>query len=257
MTFVMLGTPVGGGVVAHDYLHGVLDIQRRFAELGWGLQIVTIPDGLVTRSRNAFASAVVRNPEITQLLMLDADVVVEPDGIERLVRSGHDVCGAVVALRRIGWQRVRTHLDSRPDAGAEELRSIANEYAVRILPGQRAVEGFIPVESIGSAAMVISRAALVAMSGTDSVQRVEGGLPAPDGDGSGWTFFDPLVGPGGAYLSEDYAFCARWRGTGGTVWADLRTATRHVGAVAVEGDIGRSVAAATEAVWARRGGEVD
>ena len=51
MTFVLVGTPVGGGVVSHDYLHGVLDVQRRFAELGWGIEIVTIADGLVTRSR--------------------------------------------------------------------------------------------------------------------------------------------------------------------------------------------------------------
>lgn len=252
MTFVMLGTPVGGGVVSHDYLHGVLDVQRRFAELGWGIEIVTIADGLVTRSRNAFASAVVRNSDITHLLMLDADVVVEPDGVERLVRAGHDVCGAVVALRQIGWQRLRTHLDARPEATAEELRSIANEYAIRMLPGERPVDGFLSVHSIGSAAMLISRPALVAMADTKLVERVETGLPGPDGQGSGWTFFDPVVDAAGAYLSEDYAFCDRWRSSGGTVWADLQTPTRHIGPVSIEGDIGRSVTAASAALRARR-----
>ena len=252
MTFVMLGTPVGGGVVSHDYLHGVLAVQRHFAELGWGLEVVTIPDGLVTRSRNAFASTVVRNDDLTHLLMLDADVVVEPTGLERLVRAGHDVCGAVVALRQIGWQRVRDHLDDHPEATAEDLRSIANEYAVRMLPGERPQDGFIPVRSIGSAAMLIGRAALVALTATDLVERVETGLPGPDGHSSGWTFFDPTVDVDGQYMSEDYAFCERWRATGGTVWADLRTTTRHIGPVSIEGDIGRSVRAASAALQARR-----
>jgi hypothetical protein len=254
MTSVLLGTPVGGGVVSNEYLHGVLALQRHFAELDWGLQVVTIPDGLVTRSRNAFASAVVRDPDTTHLLMLDADVVVEPEGVERLVRSGHEVCGAVVALRQVGWQRLRDHLDLRPSAGAQEMASIANEYAVTTMPGQRADGGFVPVRSIGSAVMLIERAALVALSETDLVQPVATGLPGPDGQPSGWTFFDPLV-EDGDYLSEDYAFCARWRATGGSVWADLTTRTRHIGPVAVEGDIGASMAAATAALRARRSGE--
>lgn len=251
MTSILLGTPVGGGVVSNEYLHGVLALQRYVAELGWGLRVVTIPDGLVTRSRNAFASAVVRDPGISHLLMLDADVVVEPEGVERLVRSGHAVCGAVVALRQVGWQRVRDHLDLRPSAGPQEMAAIANEYAVTTLTGQRAVDGFVPVRSIGSAAMLIERDALVALSATDLVQPVTTGLPGPDGEHSGWTFFDPLVDEGD-YLSEDYAFCARWRATGGSVWADLTTRTRHIGPVAVEGDIGASMAAATAALRARR-----
>jgi hypothetical protein len=255
MTFVMLATPVGGGVVSHEYVHGVLDVQRRFADLGWGLQVVTIADGLVTRSRNAFASAVVRNSDFTHLLMFDADVVVGPDGVERLIRAGHDVCGAVVALRRIGWQRVRSHLDVRPEATTSELQSIANEYAVRMLPSQRIVDGFIPVEAIGSAAMLISRDALVALSATDLVTRVETGLPGPDGDRSGWAFFDPAVDDTGAYLSEDYAFCERWRSSGGTVWADLETATRHVGPVSIDGDIAQSLGAAAAALRAQRAPE--
>ena len=127
--------------------------------------------------------------------MLDADVVVDPDGIERLVRAGHDVSGAVVALRQIGWHRRRAHLDVRPEASADELRSIANEYAIRMLPGERPVDGFVRVHSIGSAAMLVSRSALVELSDTDLVERVETGLPGPDGDGSGWTFFVPPSTP--------------------------------------------------------------
>jgi hypothetical protein len=37
-----------------------------------------------------------------------------------------------------------------------------------------------------------------------------------------WRFFDCMVDPdSGRYLSEDYAFCRRWRDMGGKVFADL------------------------------------
>ena len=206
----------------------------------------------MTRSRNAFRQRRRAQLRITHLLMLDADVVVDPDGIERLVPAGHDVSGAVVALRQIGWHRARAHLDVRPEASANELRSIANGYAIRMLPGERPVDGFVRVHSIGSAAMLVSRSALVELSDTDLVERVETGLPGPDGDGSGWTFFDPAVDTDGAYLSEDYAFCDRWRSSGGSVWADLQTPTRHIGPVSIQGDIGRSVTAAASALRVQR-----
>jgi uncharacterized protein len=98
--FVLLGTPVAGGVVTHEYLHAVLALQQRFAALRWGLQVVTKPDGLVTRSRNALASAVARDARFTHLLMLDADVVVSPDGVERLLGAGHDqrITSGVIAV---------------------------------------------------------------------------------------------------------------------------------------------------------------
>lgn len=244
---VLVGVPVGGGVVTQEVVHAVMALQQRFASRGWGLEFVTVADALITRSRNALASMVARHDRFTHLVMLDADVVVGPDGVERLVGAGHGVVGAAVALRRLDWDRVRAHLDARPEAPAEELAVVAAQYAVRLLPGARPVDGFVPVRAVGSAAMVVARAALVAMSATDLVTPVRDGLPGPDGDGSGWTFFDPLVDANGTYLSEDYAFCDRWRSMGETVWVDLRTPTRHVGPVTLTGDLGAGLAAALAA----------
>jgi hypothetical protein len=243
---VLVATPVAGGVVAHEYLHSVLNLQKHFDALGWSMEVVTRPDGLVTRSRNGFASVVARHEKYSHLLMLDADVTVAPEGIERIVRSGHDFVGCVVPFREINWEQVRLHLDVRPEATAQELRTMSPQYALWYEPKQKAVNGFIPVQAIGSAVMLISRSALLTITASDRVSYASQGLPAVDGNKDGWTFFDPFIDSDGVYLSEDYALCNRWRSLGGTVWADLRTPTQHIGPVRIAGDIAASLRAATE-----------
>ena len=241
---ILIATPVAGGVVTHDYLHGVQQFQKRCTELGWSTIHVTQPDGLVTRSRNSFASIVVRDESITHLLMLDADVVVPATGLERLVRSGHDFVGSCIPLRNFNWDRAKEMTAGHADVPVEHMRLLATEYAVWYL-GDTAtpIDGFIPVRAIGSASMLISREALVKLSESDLVQHAVRGLHAADGQEEGWTFFDPFVDADGNYLSEDYALCDRWRQLGGDVWADLETATWHIGPVIVPGDIAGSLAA--------------
>ncbi len=252
---LLLATPVAGGVVTNQYLHSVLEITQRCAELGWGIKVVTQPDGLVTRSRNAFASVVADDATYTHLLMIDADVTLSPDAVERLVRSGHEVCGAVVPLREAKWDRVRAHLDAHPDMTAEEMASIAHGHAVwfeKAGGARTPTNGFLPVQAIGSAVLLISRDALVRMSQSALVARYEHGGHRVDLKESGWTFFDPFVDEAGVYLSEDYAFCHRWRALGGQVWADLRSETRHIGPLAVEGDIATTLATASRTAALRR-----
>jgi hypothetical protein len=233
----------------------MLSLQRRCAELGWGLQVETRADGLVTRTRNIFASEVVRHEDYTHLLMIDADMGFEPAVVERLVGSGHDVVGACVPLREVQWERVRDALDLLPDLDAQDLAAAAHGHAIAFLdaPQQRATSGFLPVRFIGSAMLLASRDALVRLAHSDQVSEYERGGPWSDWPADGWTFFDPLVDPRASnYLSEDYAFCLRWRNAGGTVWADLQSAVSHVGTVRVGGDPARSLSVSQRLAAERR-----
>lgn len=244
---ILIATPIAGGVVTHDYMHGVATFLARCAKLGWATVHVTQPDGLVTRSRNSFASIVVRDPDFTHLLMLDADVVVPAEGLERLVRSGHDVVGCSVALRNVNWDRAKNLSEGYAHVPVEQLRLLATEYAVWFGgPVEADEDGFAPVRAIGSAALLISRDALVRIAESGLVAHAHSGMYAADQHEDGWTFFDPFVDEDGHYLSEDYALCHRWRALGGQVWADLETTTRHIGPVTISGDIQGSLAAASD-----------
>jgi hypothetical protein len=246
---LLVGTPCTQTGVTPAYLQSMLALQHRCAQLGWSMHVETRADGLVTRSRNIFASQVVRREEYTHLLMIDADMGFEAAVVERLVGSGHEVVGACVPLREVKWEQVRDALDLLPDLGAQELAAVSHGHAIAFLeaPQQHATSGFLPVRFIGGAMLLVSRDALVRLAQSDQVSRYEQGGSWSDWPVDGWTFFDPLVDPADSnYLSEDYAFCLRWRTAGGTVWADLQSAVSHTGSVRVGGAPDRSLA-----VWRR------
>lgn len=237
-------------MVTTDYMLGVMSLQRHLADLGWSLQIVTRSDGLVTRSRNNFASAVVRDEGYTHLLMIDADISAEPETIERLVAFGEDLVGACVPLRHILWDRVAEQASAVPESSGPELESASQTYAVTFEPdaADREREGFAPAIAVGSGVMLVSRRALVEIARSGSAARFEQAAGSIDGDPSGWGFFDPIITPDGVYLSEDYALCHRWRQMGNTVWADIHARTRHVGPVPISGDMFASMQAAERRV---------
>jgi hypothetical protein len=52
-----------------------------------------------------------------------------------------------------------------------------------------------------------------------------------------YALFDCIIDPeSGAYLSEDYSFCRRWRQIGGEIWIDVASKLSHCGPYEFVGD---------------------
>jgi hypothetical protein len=52
-----------------------------------------------------------------------------------------------------------------------------------------------------------------------------------------YALFDCMIDPEtGVYLSEDYAFCRRWRAIGGEIWLDLQSQLTHTGSYSFRGN---------------------
>jgi hypothetical protein len=52
-----------------------------------------------------------------------------------------------------------------------------------------------------------------------------------------FALFDCIIDPeSGAYLSEDYSFCLRWRRIGGEIWIDAASKLNHCGPYEFVGD---------------------
>ena len=57
-----------------------------------------------------------------------------------------------------------------------------------------------------------------------------------------YALFDCMIDPEtGVYLSEDYAFCRRWRAKGGEIWLDLKSRLTHSGSYNFRGNASESV----------------
>lgn len=177
------------------------------------------------------------------LLMIDADQGVPVPVILRMLQSGHPVVGSFYPRRQLFWDQARL---SAPPASLEDLH-----YRIMRFVGTPATDadgevtatnGFIPARHIGGGCMMIRREALDRLMAAYPELH---GMGFPDEDENlpraphNWGFFNPIVEhEPRRHLSEDFAFCHRWReGCQGEIWADVLGENTHVGQVEITGSL--------------------
>lgn len=263
-TRLFIATPAYGGLVTTRYLQSLLAAKARLERGGAVVVVDTIAnESLIPRARNAcvarFLAATVEGKPFTHLLFVDADVGF-PDGApERLVGFGAPVTAAAYPLKGVDWERLGELLDAGRLAGrGADLEGLASQYAVRLAIPTAVRDDFISVHSAGTGFMCIERAALEALIARHGEEtRYENDIPGYAAPHDGWelgplrfhALFESGVDPESRiYLSEDYAFCRRWRALGGEIWLDLRARLEHVGAHRYRGDV---------AVWLESVGAIE
>lgn len=243
---LFIGTPCYGGIVTRQYLLSILRLNATLAAEGIPYMLATLDkESLITRARNRLAHQFLQG-DATHLLFIDADIHFQPDAVLRLLRHGGPLVAGAVPKKCIDWNRLHT-LSGRAASGAE-LQGLSNDYAFSVRQegeafphetfDRRVESGFVRVTYVGTAFMLIARGAFEAVADAGLVadylddEAVAGGPAAPRIRG----FFETLVHPAsGRYLSEDFAFCHRWRSTGGEVWVDVQTPLGHEGSFMFEG----------------------
>jgi hypothetical protein len=236
--FIFLATPCYGGQVGIHYLRAVMAVQEACEARGVGFHLELLEnDPLITRARARLAHRFVRHPDATHLLFVDADIGFAPQNILRLLDAGRDIVAGVCPLKHIDWDKVR----AAALAGAADLMAKSVGYVTRFMPtpdNSVVVEdGFAKVAFAGTGVQMIRRAV---------IERVGAAHPELIADLSDIEpsatrvamLFDTMVEPStGQHLSEDYAFCRRWRGLGGDIWADVESRYVHVGHAAYAGSL--------------------
>jgi hypothetical protein len=236
--FLFLATPCYGGQVSIYFLQAVLALQGACEQRGVGLHVELLEnDALITRARARLAWRFLAHPHATHLLFVDADIGFAPENAFRLLDAGHDVAGGVYPLKHIDWAKAR----AAAQAGAKDLMAKSVGYVIRFVPTpDNSVEvegGFAKAAYVGTGFLMIRRAALARVAAAHpelacDLSEVEPGATEVA------MVFDTLVEPGtGEHLSEDYAFCRRWRELGGDIWADMEARLTHVGHAAYAGSL--------------------
>ncbi|WP_297692168.1 hypothetical protein [Phenylobacterium sp.] len=230
--FVYLAAPCYGGRVTLHFMTSVLALAAACETRGIGLHVELLAnDALIARARARLAARFLTHADASHMLFCDVDIGFQPENLFRLLDAQKDIAAGVYPLKAFDWEKVR----AAAKAGADDLQAAALSYVVRFLPTtDRSVEvedGFAQVAYGGAGFLLIRREAL---------QRIVAAHPelaATLDDGSRAAMvFDPMVEPEtGQHLSEDYAFCRRWRALGGQIWADVEARLTHVGHTAYSG----------------------
>jgi hypothetical protein len=167
----------------------------------------------IAGSRAAILATFIRS-DFDVLMFIDDDVIWEKGGMLRILDADEDIVGGLYPKKteKLEWPvRIDLKDEYKPDPRTG-LMEVAG------LPG-----GF----------MKITRKAAELMIEKYPKKTRESNGPSS----SFWPVFDPYDIPDDR-LSEDLAFCQRWRDIGGKVWADFEIGMGHIGSKKYEGHVG-------------------
>jgi hypothetical protein len=171
-------------------------------------------------------------------MFIDADIGFSPDQVIRLLRFDADVAAGAYPLKQYDWEKVeRAVRADRPDVQISAL------HYVLAWEGKGTIEtknGFARVKRVGTGFLLIRRNVIEQMCQAYPELRhiapVYAGLK-PEVEPR-WALFDCMIdSETKEYLSEDYAFCQRWRAVGGKIWLDTLSKLSHVGPIVFAGDL--------------------
>lgn len=264
---VMIATPCFGGAVTDAFHLSVVKAYEHFAGKNGGNSIsltsATVP-GIadLPKARGALVATFLKDPSMTHLLFVDADIKFEPRLIRRFVDSGHDVVAGMYPKKHVNWEAMTTYVRetlATEDSAAQTRKSNPSnprwfdfpfEFLHETDPTKGHEVGEMPVDGNGFAEikrapggfLMVTRKALVAMVTAYPTL----GYEDPASGTTHWGFFHPTFGEtlgensGNSekgekekkryYLSEDFSFCDRWRDVLGNtgVWVDTETWVDHV-----------------------------
>jgi hypothetical protein len=239
--YIVVATPCYGGQSTVAYVNSVLALQRSCLERGVKINFnFRTGEALITRARADMVGEFLAT-EATHLLFIDSDIGFAPEQVFRLLTFDADVTAAAYPFKRIVWDKVRKGAQD----GRTDLEAVGLDYV--FYPESKgpmtARNDFVRVRHTGTGFLMIRRPALIRMCEAYPELRYKMAQRTADllKDGPySFALFECMIeADTGLYLSEDYAFCRRWRDLGGEIWLDIRSALTHHGSYAFKGDFAK------------------
>lgn len=235
---LVVATPCYGGVVTQRYMQSVCGLMLAATHDSVAVSLELLGnDSMITRARNSLVATALDNPDATHLMFIDADIGFTADQVGRMLRFDQDVVAGMYPLKVMHYDAA---VAQRVAAG-EPLETAQIRYVGVCLDDEarREEDGFVTAEFAGTGFMLIKRQALERMIAAYPELRFAAvhDRASPSLSANQYALFDGMIDPeSGAYLSEDYTFCRRWRAIGGEVWLDTRSRLMHIGPREYAGD---------------------
>jgi hypothetical protein len=231
---IMIATPCYGGLLNQGYVEAIVVLTTYAPAEGFDVTLIMNGnDSLITRSRNKLVSVFLDNPRFTHLMFIDADIVFRPEDVKRMLDFDEDVAAGMYPVKGIDWAQVKKQL--APGVSEAGLQAAGLNFVGLPYPAKEGEErdGFVTAAYAGTGFMLIKRAVFGKMiaSYPETKYMVAQTFPrAAHNSGNQYALFDCCIDPmTGIYLSEDFAFCQRWRKLGGQIWLDTKSQLTHIG----------------------------
>jgi hypothetical protein len=238
---IVVGTPCFGGVVTQDYTMSLLQLTALAPQAGFDVAVVMLGnDALITRARSAIVAKCLDNPATTHLLFIDADIGFAPEQVVRMLRFDKDFVAGLYPAKIIDWQQLSERIGRTDDTMAAAGLVYVGELDAD--PVRKTENGFATGPYAGTGFQLIKRGVFERMikAYPETKYKALHAFPRPSQPSDHlYALFECMIDPDtGVYLSEDYAFCRRWRAQGGEIWLDLKSCLTHSGTYSFRGNAG-------------------
>ncbi|WP_240759389.1 hypothetical protein [Lichenicoccus roseus] len=214
-------------------MQSVIGVMRCAANDGYDVTLGLLgQDALITRSRNTLLAHFMALRQATHILFVDGDISFQPALVRDLLAFGKPLCAATYPLKTHYWdEATRLRLERGEPPEAAGLRYVGE----LCMNAEAERDGaFATARYAGTGFMLIARAVIERMMQAypeTSYRSVHSYADQhPDSDLHPFALFECMIDPASRiYLSEDFAFCQRWRALGGQVWLETRSSLTHSG----------------------------
>jgi len=227
---LFIATPMYGGVGHIGYIASLLKLTELLRNNGILYKLRMLPsESLITRGRNKLCHMFLQDKDATHLLFIDADIAFQAEDILHILNLNKDLIGLPYAIKDIKWDQIGKTLlqgNYHPD----ELKKASQHIVFNVHKEEDLTKinnGLLNAKEIGTGLMLIKRDVLY------KIMEAEPDLYSIDYSVSEcpkvYHFFDTLIDDDKRFLSEDYAFCKRWKRIGGDVFLYVPVKTIHFG----------------------------
>jgi hypothetical protein len=221
---VLFGVPCYGGQIFDACMQGLLDTQKEFLRLGISFNLVTIRnESLIPRGRNGIVQHFLASG-CDRLFFIDADIGFDAQQVLRILAHDRDVVAGLYRKKRLETVDFAVNWLPSPDGKANR------DPATGAIEARHLATGFLCIKRGVIETMCAAYPHLRYRA--HASEREAGRLPE-FGHALFATYIDPVTLED---LSEDWAFCMRWRALGGQVWADPGVILEHYGTVPLSAD---------------------
>lgn len=218
---ILIAVPAYGGLVSEKTLTGIYETTRDLVREGYQIDLLTVAnESLIPQARSNVANFFYHNTEATHLLWVDADVGFHSEDVRKLIDLKTDFAAATYPKKTYPLR----YSCMLPKEGV-----VWNETKTAI-----------EMARVGSGFQLLSRRVFERIAERfpelKYVPQSESRIVTPAEIAHSYHYYDTAKTKEGTLVGEDYAFCDRYRESGGTIWLRPDIALSHVGSHVFTGE---------------------